>query len=304
MLRLDKRNRQSTVIGRIRTLCGAQDVDEVLEQIGEMIDTLQGEVVEDGRPATDGPRLSRPTDEAEVDGEIEDVPEETHSDFGSLRSREGLKVVDLLADSHLVSDDEALTFLLESRLAALWQEVISGNPEFHPDSIRREAGGVYFGRLREAFIRQYDGAMKLELPPGYDFRSEGELVGPNLMQRVTAYRLLEERRLGNWSGVGSGKTISAVFSAGVVGAGLTVVVAANATVDEGMRRVDDASIGNWSRVIRQVFPDADICVKWNWRDLSVTEGRRSFLVLNYESFQQKWTNEFIEWLTTTHTELR
>ena len=59
-------------------------------------------------------------------------------------------------------------------------------------------------RFAVVFFQQYDGAQSLAIPTGYDFRVEGKLAQPNLMQRLAAYRILSEKRV-NWSGVGAGQ---------------------------------------------------------------------------------------------------
>ena len=46
------------------------------------------------------------------------------------------------------------------------------------------------------------------------------IVLPNMMQRLTAFRTLSEKRIGNWSGVGAGKTKSAILTSRVVKARL------------------------------------------------------------------------------------
>ena len=72
---------------------------------------------------------------------------------------------------------------------------------------------------------------------------------PNLMQRFTAYHVLSERRLGDWSGVGAGKTLSARFASRVIDARLAVVVALNSTVVP------------WSKRIIETYPDSIVHVE-------------------------------------------
>ena len=183
-----------------------------------------------------------------------------------MKNRNSLKAVDTLADAHLVDDTEILDFLIENRVAGLWQKVIASEMdaargvasgrEFDPEEIRSQAGGMHLDQIKTRFFEQYDRVKTLGLPEGYDFRKDGQIAEPNLMQRLVAYRLLTEKRAGNWSGVGSGKTISAVYSAGILKAGLTVVVAANATVVTA-----DRTPGDWERVVRSVFPGASVFTK-------------------------------------------
>ena len=156
--------------------------------------------------------------------------EETKEDLPTLRSLAALKAVDALVEAGLTSDEETIEFLVANRVSGLWQATLNAELAFDLDTLRAETGGAYFNTIRSRFLTQYDGAQQLAIPAGYDFRVEGRLADPNLMQRLTAYRVLSERRLGNWSGVGAGKTLSAILASRVIDAHLTVVVAFNSTV--------------------------------------------------------------------------
>lgn len=190
-------------------------------------------------------------------------------------------------------------------MAALWQEVLDDEAAFSPDQVRAEEGGPYFQTIRGRFLEQYDGASNLPLPAGYAFRCNGQLTPPNLMQRLAAFRLLKEKRLGNWSGVGAGKTISAVLSSRVIDARLTVIVAANAT------------LAAWARVVASVFPDSAVFVRDRGDEVNEAfpdtvafikdvgffqpdPARPSYFVANYESLQQKWAPDFVRDLVGRH----
>ena len=84
-------------------------------------------------------------------------------------------------------------------------------------------GGEYSEVVKEKFLNEYWRAKQLSIPPGYDFRVDGLLTEPNLMQRLIAVRVEDKQQVGNWSGTGAGKTLSAVLASRVVGADLTIV---------------------------------------------------------------------------------
>ncbi|CAN5811549.1 hypothetical protein BH09MYX1_BH09MYX1_53060 [soil metagenome] len=95
------------------------------------------------------------------------------------------------------------------------------------------------------------------------------------MQRRVAVSIRNERRFGNWSGMGAGKTLSAIVATRVVGSALTVICCPNAVV------------ANWEREILQAFPSSEVATKtWHpeWKHPLETTPR--YLVLNYEQFQQ------------------
>ncbi len=259
-------------------------------------------------------------DKAEIPaGEVKTEPERTGEETDAaapadlkrparlpkLRSLAGLKAADRLVEARLLDDEDILEFLVNNRVAALWQEVLDDETAFTPERIRAEEGGPYFETIRGRFLDQYEGAAQLPLPAGYGFQRNGRPTPPNLMQRLAAYRLLKEKRLGNWSGVGAGKTISAVLASRVIGARLTVIVAANAT------------LAAWTRVIADVFPDSAVFVRDRGEDANAVfpdtvtfvkelgffqpdPARPSYFVANYESFQQTWAPDFVRDLVVRH----
>jgi hypothetical protein len=87
--------------------------------------------------------------------------------------------------------------------------------------------------VRDRFLAEFTEAEALELPAGYAFRPnpDAPIVQPNLMQRRVAVCVRTQRRFGNWSGMGAGKTLSAILATRVVDAGLTVICCPNAVVE-------------------------------------------------------------------------
>src|SRR6202035_2228566 len=109
------------------------------------------------------------------------------------------------------------------------------------------------------------------IPSGYAFRPtpDAPVRQPNLMQRRVAVSVREARRFGNWSGMGAGKTLSAIIATRVVGATLTVICCPNAVVE------------NWAEEIKRAFPACEVARKtWHpeWKDPLETAPR--YLVLN------------------------
>jgi hypothetical protein len=147
-----------------------------------------------------------------------------------------VKTQDALAalDSVLVTnaDAETVKFLLDSAKAKLWRHANLDSKEAREQAASFK-GDVYSTLVRDKFLAEFDEADALELPPGYAFRPTPEtpVTPPNLMQRRVAVCMRAERRFGNWSGMGAGKTLSAVIATRVVAAKLTVICCPNAVVD-------------------------------------------------------------------------
>jgi superfamily II DNA or RNA helicase len=183
------------------------------------------------------------------------------------------------------ADQEAVEFLLASKLAKLWKHAYAD-----PGAAVRQAeafvAGEYASRVRDEFLDQYKSATSLEIPKGYAFTVDGRVTPPNLMQRHVAVQVRDQNRVGNWSGTGAGKTLSAILASRVIGAELTVICCPNSVVE------------GWQRAILDAFPGSQVATKTfgpNEADGSddpvgfAAIDRAApprYVVLNYEMFQQ------------------
>ncbi|WP_197446794.1 zinc-ribbon domain-containing protein [Tautonia plasticadhaerens] len=194
---------------------------------------------------------------------------------------EGLPTIEtsrvLAALDHAVvssADAEAVEFLVASGVAKLWahafldeDEAVAQAEDFH--------GGAFAERVKGRFLDEHRRARNLAIPEGYAFALDGRPVAPNLMQRLVAVQVRDDRRVGNWSGTGAGKTLSAVLASRAAGCRTTVVCCPNAVVE------------GWRDVIIAAFPGSLVAIKtfepgWPAGD----QGRPRYLVLNYEMLQQ------------------
>ncbi len=195
-------------------------------------------------------------------------------DLPLIETRDALAALDqvLIASA----DAETVAFLLDSAKAKLWSHAY-----VTPQDARAQAaafqGDTYSTIVRDRFLAEFDDAEALTIPSGYAFRPspDAAIVDPNLMQRRVAVCVREKRRFGNWSGMGAGKTLSAILATRVVGSGFTIICCPNAVVS------------NWKTEIANAFPKCEVEIKtWEprWRD--PLESTPRYLVLNYEQFQQ------------------
>ncbi len=211
------------------------------------------------------------TVEAEAHGKSGDPDGD---DLPLIQTRDALDALDKVLIAN--ADAETVAFLLDSAKAKLWRHAYVDQ-----DTAKAQAtafhGDTYSSIVRDRFLAEYTEAEAVELPEGYSFRPGGpgtQIVAPNLMQRRVAVCVRAQRRFGNWSGMGAGKTLSAILSTRVVDAGLTVICCPNAVVD------------NWAREILKTFPDCEVQAKtWEptWRDPMGKAPR--YLVMNFEQFQ-------------------
>jgi hypothetical protein len=223
--------------------------------------------------------ISDPTKRIDVEAEFQsEEPSISISELEISEPDEELPVVstaDVLAllDSKITAniDKEAIDFFVSSAIAKIWrhaflneQEAIKQLTNYHE--------GSYSQEVKSKFLEQYKGSVNLSIPKGYNFKLNGKLHLPNLMQRFTAFMIQKSKRYGNWSGTGAGKTLSAILSSRVIDAKLTIICCPNSVVK------------GWKENIESIFPDSIVETK----DLttSLIPNRHHYVILNYEFFQQ------------------
>ena len=104
------------------------------------------------------------------------------------------------------------------------------------------------------------------------------------MQRWTAWQIQQKQRVGNWSGVGSGKTLSAILASRVIDARVTIIVANSAVIEE------DAGNG-WQKQILNAYPDSVVHKHGHVKEgLVFDRDRHHYILLNYEKFQREGDN--------------
>ena len=195
------------------------------------------------------------------------------------------------------ADTETLKFLIAARVAKIWKAAYAEDrgevtPADEPTVAEMTAelqDGEYAEMVRATFRAEYDAASTLTPPPGWSFRpgstpNATEPVAPNLMQRHVATLLRDRFRVGNWSGAGAGKTVSAVLGARLIDAGTTragskpgvvVVLCPNNTVP------------GWKSVITSCYPDNQVITKTLRPAAADWSGAGPrWLVVNFDRLQQ------------------
>ncbi len=226
-----------------------------------------------------------PADQQNDGGVVIDISREIDANSVATSPKDGdelpvIETRDALAalDQILVAnaDAETVSFLLDSAKAKLWRHAYVLPQEARAQAMAFQ-GDTYSTIVRDRFLAEYDDAENLPVPEGYAFRPrhDAPVVPPNLMQRRVAVCVREKRRFGNWSGMGAGKTLSAILATRVVQSGLTLICGPNAVVN------------GWKAEIAKAFPNSEVETKtWEprWRD--PLESTPRYLVMNYEQFQQ------------------
>jgi hypothetical protein len=192
-----------------RTAANAASVAGEPSLVNTIIGTDDRPFEPDAAPSVTDPGLDDSLD-VTVD---EMFPPDASPDLPLVSSREALAALDYVVSS---ADAEAVEFFINSALTKLWKHAFKNDAEAVAQ-VQQTRGNEYIERCRKRFLAEYQQAKDLVLPDGYAFRVAGQTMQPFLMQRLIAVRMRDQKRVGNWSGPGAGKTLSAVLASRVAG---------------------------------------------------------------------------------------
>ena len=179
-------------------------------------------------------------------------------------------------DNALVAscDEETVNFLIQYNLRKLWNNVL--NEKVDIQKLRKDKGGKNFDILKGLFFKEYDEVISYKPPIGYSFKF------PLLpMQQLTVYRVLKNKRYGNWSGTGAGKTISFIVTSRAVESKVTLLIGLNSTINQ----LADA--------ITEVYPDSKVFKHYEFGTV-YNRSESNYLILNYDKFQQGYSEELFQ----------
>jgi hypothetical protein len=184
------------------------------------------------------------------------------------------------------ADSEAARYLIMSSAEQLWKSAYQ-DPGSADTETADPRDNHFEEQVRAAFRAEFEAARALVPPTGWNFEPLGPGTGveqPLLMQAHVATQLAERRRIGNWSGTGAGKTVSAILGARLIdagfGDGVVLVVCPNNTQD------------GWKSTILNCYPDSRISTgglnpKWK-----AGTGPR-WMVISYDSLSQPSSAELV-----------
>jgi superfamily II DNA or RNA helicase len=176
-------------------------------------------------------------------------------------------------------DDERVEFLVTNKINNLWYKIL--NKKLNVDTIRNhQTNNDYPTRIKQTFLDEYDIVSNLEIPKDFIYDKE-----PLLMQKLIAYRLNVNKRYGNWSGVGAGKTIGAILAGHYVNAKNTLIITFNSTIGHEDQR-------GWLNEIKLSTNNYKIYTKFD-SYVKLDNNYNNYLVLNYETFQQNNSANYV-----------
>jgi superfamily II DNA or RNA helicase len=208
-----------------------------------------------------------------IDDSLGNLPHQWPPVDLSLVTEEELHALDKLPSLSRGLDEEMIEYLIANRVSSLWECVTNEGEQRVEALLSRSGDNRYFEEIKRRFLAEKYAVEMLPIPPGWTFTDDqGNACAPNLMQRRIAWMVRERGRVGNWSGVGTGKTLSAILASRVIDAKLTLLLVANPTIDQ------------WEEQIKNAYSDSIV-----YRDISevseVLPDQHVYLLLNYEKFQ-------------------
>jgi superfamily II DNA or RNA helicase len=110
---------------------------------------------------------------------------------------------------------------------------------------------------------------------------KGEIQKLKLMQQYVAYKIKTNRRFGNFSGTGAGKTLSAIVSSRVVDSKMTIIICPYAVIEQ------------WEDSIKKTFPDSVVIPSMAAFYEKYEENKYKYLVINYDLFSQPLSSNWV-----------
>jgi putative methyltransferase/type III restriction/modification enzyme restriction subunit/helicase-like protein/integrase-like protein len=202
----------------------------------------------------------------ELTTRIEDDPLDYQNDWSV---EEILSHTDALESINV--DEEAMQFYLDYSVDELWKCAFRNEDEAVKNVKETgKNGNKYHDIVVETFLSDYEGSTKLQIPNDYSFPHP-----PTLMQRYVAYKVTSLPYLGNFSGTGAGKTLSAILASRTIDSKVTVIVCPNDVVDQ------------WKRNILDTFPNSNVITGKDGFSTQYSENQYQYAVLNYDKFSQE-----------------
>jgi hypothetical protein len=126
----------------------------------------------------------------QIDETVEPSEEEDDLNLPVVQTREVLASLEQSVVSS--ADEEAVKFLIASAKAKIWKHVFRDEAAAIAQA-QSYTGDSYAEKVKTEFLDEYHRAKNLPIPTGYNFRINGKLIEPNLMQRLAAVQVRDWR---------------------------------------------------------------------------------------------------------------
>ncbi len=215
--------------------------------------------------------------------EKKEIKKRENKKLAKLNLMKSLKSI----DSSLVNaigDEEAIEVLMANKMRKLWEGIINNDITVDDIISESENSGKFYKILVSRFVDEYKKVCNYEAPYGFDAHKikNGKKIylRPNLMQKLMVCRTKENQYYGNWSGMGSGKTLSAIIASRELQSHLTVVVGINSTMAQ------------WGKDILNAYPESTgtrvyLVKDKHYDDIEFDMTKYNYVLIPYSRFSQR-----------------
>ena len=171
-------------------------------------------------------------------------------------------------------DEEIVKFFIANAKNKLWADIFKDEKKTIEGIEKIDISKNHYREsIYKDFMKEYQGAKNILVPK---FMTEGcDFETLNLMQKLVAYKIKSQPFFANFSGTGSGKTLSAILAAHTIKAKITLVVCPNETVKQ------------WGEELGTRFGNENVYMKKDIFNLK-TSDKPQFLILNWEMLQKEY----------------
>ena len=185
-------------------------------------------------------------------------------------------------------------YLINESLSNLWNTIIKeskqGSTETYDELISDKETTEFFNIVRTQLIREYEEVSKYKPGPEYSGKHK-----PDLMQKLCMLRLREKKYYANWSKTGTGKTLQALLSSLDIDSKITLYILPNSTI------ANKAGGGKRIGAIKEFIPNSNVIIYKDGKSLmkEIKEGRRNYILVNYDKLSKSHFYEGLEELAKT-----
>lgn len=274
----------------VKTLPNSKKREDVVNKILDSINELDDDVIELDF-ASEETKTNVDIPISEIDADL--IDENTlPSDIDRNLAHEFNSVIEDIhsLDNDLLTislDDENIKFLITFKINNLWNIVINLDKNNRQQlgeylaKFKLQEGGYNFNLIRSTFFEEYNEVVSMVPSEDYIFQYE-----PNLMQKLMAFRIKNNKRYGNWSGTGAGKTLSAILAGRQANAKTTLIICNNATVSGWVKSINEYYKNN-KIFCKTKLNDVDdsLYSYYPVEDIRTNPNDNNYIILNYETFQ-------------------
>lgn len=188
---------------------------------------------------------------------------------------DSLKTLDELNLGAILADEEAIMSIINGKVDKLWNALYNNDitvEEIASQINKSNKSLRFFSEIIERFINEFYSVGNYNPPAGY------KSWNPNIMQKLYVKRIVERKYYANWSGMGSGKTISAIIASREIDARLTVVAVINGTDEQ------------WEEEILKAYPDSIVYNGYKIKDydkIKFDYSKHNYVIIPYSRFSIK-----------------